>query len=241
MNKNNLPPLYLQVKQYLIDRIEKGQYKKNEKLPSERELSEKLNISRMTIRNAIKDLVDEGYAYRDGARGTFVASDKVKRNFITFDAFSSFLKQSGISDARTEVVEFSQVDADRWLAEKLEVRVGTLCYKLFRIRYGNDMPMTFEQVYLNAEKIKGLMKYDFGTVSLYKTLENDFGRIPKRSVHTLELSYFSNDISRQLQVNNGTPGFLVKGKTYDQNNELLEYSKIYNRGDLFMYMYELNR
>lgn len=241
MSENVLPPMYLQVRNFLIEKIENNVYKEQEKLPSERELSEKFQISRMTARNAIKELVNEGYAYRDGVRGTFVANKKVKRNLITLDGFSGQLKQSGINDVKTKVVEFSRIDADSWLSSKLNVQIGSICYKLTRVRIGNDQPMAVEYIFINGSFTEGLLKYDFSKESLYNILDTKYLCMPKRSVNTLEMCYFNNYDANLLEVKKGTPGFLIKGKGYDESDNLIEYVEIYNRGDLFKFSYELRR
>lgn len=241
MDKKVLPPMYLQVKNFLLEKIENNVYKEQEKLPSERELSEKFEISRMTARNAINELVNEGYAYRDGVRGTFVANKKVKRNFITLDGFSEQLKQSGISDVKNKVVEFKYIDVGSWLSSKLNVPIGSGCYKLVRVRIGNDIPMAVEYIFINARFTEGLLRYDFSKESLYRILDTKYSCMPKRSVSTLEMCYFNNYDANLLEVKKGTPGFLIKGKGYDESENLIEYVEIYNRGDLFKFNYELRR
>ncbi|MBV7275386.1 GntR family transcriptional regulator [Clostridiaceae bacterium UIB06] len=241
MNQNVLPPMYLQVKNFLIEKIENNVYKEQEKLPSERELSEKFQISRMTARNAITELVNEGYAYRDGVRGTFVSKKKVKRNFVTLDGFSRYLKQSGVTDVKTKVVEFSYIEADSWLSSKLNVPIGSGCYKLIRVRIGNDEPMAVEHTFINGAFTEGLLQYDFSKESLYHILDTKYSCMPKRSVNTLEMCYFNNFDANLLRVKSGTAGFITKGKSYDESNNLIEYVEIYNRGDLFKFTYELRR
>lgn len=241
MNQNVLPPMYLQVKNFLIEKIENNVYKEQEKLPSERELSEKFQISRMTARNAITELVNEGYAYRDGVRGTFVSKKKVKRNFVTLDGFSRYLKQSGVTDVKTKVVEFSYIEADSWLSSKLNVPIGSGCYKLIRVRIGNDEPMAVEHTFINGAFTEGLLQYDFSKESLYHILDTKYSCMPKRSVNTLEMCYFNNFDANLLEVKNGTPGFITKGKSYDEFDNVIEYVEIYNRGDLFKFTYELRR
>lgn len=94
-----MPPMYQQVKNYLIRKIESKEYAEGEKLPSERDLSDKFQVSRMTARNAIIELVKEGYVYRDGARGTIVSPRKVKRNFLSAAVLPSIRENPGSATA----------------------------------------------------------------------------------------------------------------------------------------------
>ena len=120
-----MPPMYQQVKNYLIRKIESKEYAEGEKLPSERDLSDKFQVSRMTARNAILELVKEGYVYRDGARGTIVSPRKVKRNFLSAAGFTEHQRESGVCDSRTRLIEAGLTEADAWLSSRLNIPLGT--------------------------------------------------------------------------------------------------------------------
>ncbi len=95
LNNGSSKPLYIQLKQILTDDIKKGIYSPSIKLPTESELCSKYNVSRITVRKAILDLVDEGYLVRQQGKGTFVKSPKLKRELIAVNGYSEFMESTG--------------------------------------------------------------------------------------------------------------------------------------------------
>lgn len=95
-NKKYIPPVYIQIRDILAEKIKSGEFISGDKLPSERELSEIYSISRMTARNALTQLVDSGYAYRLKGKGTFVSYPNIERDFVKLSGFSQMLKSKGI-------------------------------------------------------------------------------------------------------------------------------------------------
>ncbi len=88
--------VYMQIMDSLIDQIENGQLKPGEKLPSERDLSLQLGVSRMTVRRAINDLVTNGLVYRRQGSGTFVAEPKIEQHANMLIGFSESMQQKGL-------------------------------------------------------------------------------------------------------------------------------------------------
>lgn len=241
MTPDILPPLYIQIKNFLIDKIKNREYDEYSKLPSERELSEKFNVSRMTARRGLKEVVDEGYAFRDGARGTFVVGKKVERNFVKLGGFSSHLRDAGISNISTRVIANDIIEADSTLSKKLNVLIGTKCYKFIRLRLGNDQPISVEYSYLSTEKFPGLLDFDFNKLSLYGVIEENYKYNLKSSKSRLEMEYFDEYNSELLNVDEGTPGFVIESIVWDDKENIIEYCKSFNRGDLYSFVYELRK
>lgn len=241
MSQDAMLPMYQQIKNYLVGKIESKEYREGAKLPSERELSEKFQISRMTARNAILELVKEGYAYRDGARGTFVASKKVKRNLLSIAGFSEHLKELGVQDRRSEVVEFEIVEADAWLTSKVQVSLGSECYRMVRLRIGNGQPMAVEECYIPKSMAPTLGEHDFSKESLWKVLETEYGHRPTRTKASVEITHFNKREIQLMKLKDRAMGFKVTDTNYDQNDELLEYNISYYREDMFVFEYEILR
>ena len=231
-------PRYLQIKNYLIGKIESGEFQKDEKLPSERELSERFKISRMTARNAIVELVRDGYVYRNGAKGTFVAGKKVKRNFLHACGFRTYMEESGMKDVKTTIICFEKVEADAWLSKQLQVNIGQACYHLLRLRSANGQNMAVDESYLNGKLMPNLMQYDFSQVSLWEVMGDRYHCKPVRTSSAIELHHFEKRESKLLDVKNGTVGFRVLSTNYAENQEIVEYCVTYYRGDLFLFAYE---
>lgn len=241
MSQDKLLPMYMQIKNYFIRKIDIGELKENDKLPSERDISEKFGISRMTARNAMQELVREGIAVRKGAKGTFVCAHKVKRNFLALEGLTEMLKESGFDDVQTDILSFEMIEADQRLSQKFSVPLGTECYHIVRRRKTSELKLVIEDVYINGEKVHGLDGYDLTQTSLWHTIEKYYGLRMANSSLTMELFYFNDEICDWLDIEKGTPGIRLSGLHFDQHGDPLEYSQIFYRGDIFCFSYELTR
>src|SRR5260370_29349912 len=93
--KNSPLPRYYQLKEIMRERVRSGEWKPGDLIPSERELGEKYGISRMTARQALTDLGNEGLFYREQGRGTFVSQRKITQQLIHLTRFSDDIRARG--------------------------------------------------------------------------------------------------------------------------------------------------
>lgn len=105
--------------QIITDDIKKGVYSPTAKLPTENELCTKYNVSRITVRKAILDLVEEGYLIRQQGKGTFVKSPKLKRELIAVNGYSEFMESTG-KKPKHHVLSHDIIPASKPIAEKLK-------------------------------------------------------------------------------------------------------------------------
>ncbi len=232
-------PMYLQIKNYFIQKIEAKELKEGDKLPSERELSEKFKISRMTARNALGELVKEGIAVRKGAKGTFISGTKVKRNVLSLGGLTTMLKESGFDAVDSDVLLFEVEEADQWLSQRLGVNLGTKCYHLIRRRKSQGKSLVIEDNFFNGTLVNGFEQFEFGNNSIREIIKANYDLIYSKSTQTIEMWYFSNRICEWFDIPKNTPGLKLTGLNYDQYGRPLEYSQTYYRGDLFCFSYEL--
>ena len=174
INNNYIPPVYIQIRDILIEKIDSGEFKRDNQLPSEREISETYNISRMTARSALTQLVEMGYAYRVKGKGTFARLPKINRDFVNLCGFSQMLKSKGIKPGN-KVVKLGIIEANKRIAMLLGTTIGTKIFEIVRIRYGNNIPLALEFSYLPANLFNDLFRYDFEINSLYKVIEEIYG------------------------------------------------------------------
>ena len=111
-------PLYFQLKGVLLDAIKSGEYQVDSMIPTEKELSEMFQISRTTVRQAITEMVQEGWLYRIASKGTFVARLKIKQDFIK--RLETFNELAARLDELRREMEAATLEKDRALREKLE-------------------------------------------------------------------------------------------------------------------------
>src|SRR5688572_4437305 len=126
-------PLYLQLKKALIADIDAGQYKPHERLMSERELGEKFKVSRMTVRQALIEMIREGILYTQAGKGTYVRDSKIKQELQTLTGFSQDMAARGATVA-AQVLEARVIPATLTLAAIFAVPMNTEIVLLSRLR-----------------------------------------------------------------------------------------------------------
>ncbi|MBM7624937.1 GntR family transcriptional regulator [Sporohalobacter salinus] len=236
-----LPPLYVQIKNHLLRKITNDEYDEHSKLPSERKLSQKFDVSRMTARKALNELVNEGYVYREAGRGTFVAGKKIERDFIEINGFTEHLKNCGINGIETEVITKKIIEVDNKIAEKLNVNTGTKCYKIVRLRKVSNNPISIQYAYLAVEKFNEIIKYDLKKESLYQIIQEYYNCNITKATSKLELRYLDEYNAKLLKLSKKMPVFKINQVAYDNNNNVIEYCQSLNRTDVFSYAFEITK
>ena len=165
-------PIYQQITSYIKEYIEKGIYQKGNIIPSEQELCKQFNTSRMTVRRAISELVNDGSLYRVQGRGTFV-SHFVFRNSLEVLGFSYHMTKLGFKPS-SKILSFETKKPDACIAEELRILPTDNVFLLSRVRMADLEPIAIENVYLPEKRFMGLDKYSFEENSLYDTLRTHY-------------------------------------------------------------------
>lgn len=231
-------PLYLQVESTLKEMIEESVYSTGEQIPSERELSEQLGVSRMTVRKAVENLTRHGFLERRSTNGTYVRQPKVRRHVGKDVAvgLTQLLAEEG-SVAGSKLLRFEEMRAPLKVAEKLNIHVGERLIMLQRLRTLNGQPFCVETSFLPRDIVPDLSRADLETsaASLYSIL---LGRYKIRLSHnneTLKLSYATSEEAYLLSLKEGDPVLLLRVVVLDENDRAVEYLKSVNNPDLVMF------
>ena len=224
-------PLYFQLKELIVEEIKSGLYPVDSLIPTEKELSEQFDISRTTVRQAITELVQEGWLYRIKSKGTFIARQEIKQDFLQrLETFREQMKRIGLEPS-TEVLDFKVAKASYEVAENLRIEEGEQVIYLFRRRFGDGEPVVTVETYLPYDKCAFIKDQDFEKVSLYDVLSaREETRIfsAKRLVEAVEAN---NSDVQYLHVRKGSPIQLVHTVSVNKADAALEYSIARYRGD----------
>jgi GntR family transcriptional regulator len=167
-------PLYQQLQATLRARIESGRYGALKRLPSERDLSHKFGVSRMTVRQALDALTQEGLIYGKVGKGTFISEPKIDQQLAALTGFSEEMQRRGQSSS-SRVLKAVVIHATKSVAAALQLDHKARVVNLLRLRLANSTPLAVENAYLPAHLCPDLLTHDFSRESLYDVLRHQYG------------------------------------------------------------------
>lgn len=240
IDKNSVIPLYHQVKEYLKGQIASGVYKPDQMISSERELAEEFEINRLTVRQAINELVNEGLLYRQRGVGTFVSSPKIEQPLAKLTNFTADMVLRGIVPG-AQLVSMQVVPADARVAAQLEILPDDKVVELVRVRTGNGEPMALERSFLLHDEVRPILDMNMENVSLYETLEKVCGLRLIRAVQTMEIVPARTDEASLLDIGLHDAVMMIERRTYAEGTDKpVEYVRSLYRGDRYKFSVEMN-
>lgn len=224
-------PLYFQLKNLLLEEIKSNAYPVDSLIPTEKEISEMFDISRTTVRQAITELVQEGWLYRIKSKGTFVARTKIKQDFIRrLEPFNEQIARTGRKPS-TELLALEIVEMPDWAASALQCQPGEKAIFLHRKRCADDEPIVTVETYLPHSCCAFLMGHDMAVESMYNVLaQRDETRICRVN-RTMEAVAANASDSRLLNIRSGKPIHLFHTIGYNKKDKPIEFSIARYRGD----------
>ncbi|HEV2579543.1 MAG TPA: GntR family transcriptional regulator [Ktedonobacteraceae bacterium] len=238
--RNSPLPRYFQLKEILRERIRLGEWNAGDLIPSERELSEKYGISRMTARQAITDLVNEGLFYREQGKGTFVSQRKITQQLIHLTGFTEDIRARGQRPG-TKVLSAAMHPADEATAEKLRIAPGTLIFRLQRLRLANDEPLAIELSHIHFRECERLGEEDLEQNSLYRLLESKYGIPLMEADQELEAGLAGPEDAHILKIAIGNPVLFTRRVTYTERNQPIEYARAVYCGNKYIFYTHMKR
>lgn len=231
LNRRVPIPLYYQLKEMIKEQIEDGSFKPGDLLPSERELSERYGISRPTVRQAIKDLVYEGFLVREKGRGTFVSKPKLDYGFIQrFVTFYDDMAQHGLK-VKTRVLRQELREAGKRVARFLNLEPQDQIIFLERLRFVEDQPVVRVRNHIPYRLCPGLLQEDLTDRSLYRLMAEKYGLTPHRAEIGLEAVIADEIDASFLGVEVGAPILLMENITFTENGMVMDFFQSRFRGD----------
>jgi GntR family transcriptional regulator len=221
-------PKHLQLRDILVDLIE-GELQPEQAIPSERELSERYTVARMTVRQAVDALVVEGRLFKVAGKGTFVAKPKLDLQ-IRLTSFTEEMARRGMV-AASRTLAFDRLPASGHIARELEVKPGDTIVRYKRLRYADGVPMAVERTYLVDQRVPGLADGE-APASLYACLAERYGLVPDWGEDSIEAVAADDELAELLQVRLGGPVLRTERHAYT-GGTLLDYSVLHFRADRY--------
>jgi GntR family transcriptional regulator len=174
LDKNSFIPLYFQIQARFLKEIQSGQLQAGDLLPGEEVLCRMYGVSRMTARQSLQALRQQGLVRSEKGRGTFVIAPKVEKKIAHLFGFSAEMRSLGMKPS-SRTLEKTTTAASPEIALRLGVSPGLPLLELRRLRLADAVPMAIEQVWLSLAEFPGIEKIDFTRRSLYETLRERYG------------------------------------------------------------------
>lgn len=234
LSKDTPVPLYLQMKMQIEAEIRDGKYGPEDRLPSERELCERFGVSRMTVRQALKELERNGLVFSRVGKGTFVSEPKIDQQLRHLTGFSQEISTRGARPS-SKILSAQIVSASASMAAVLKVMQGAEVVELSRLRLSNELPLCIEIAHIPHYLCPNILKNDFSHESLYRVFERDYGHHLVRAEQTMEASLANAPELELLQMTSPASVLRIERFSYTQQDILLEYVTSAYRGDLYKF------
>lgn len=217
--------------------IKEGNYPPGSQIPTEKELVTKLQVSRTTIREAMRMLEEEGLIIRKQGLGTFVSERAILKDLTQNTGITEMFKQSGRT-SRTEQASVEHTKASGKISEALSIAIEDPILLIDRVRAVDNTPMVWTLDYVPAQivGIDGLNNFDPMDNSIYDFFKNELNISIVRGVVSLCSIEASHEISEKLNVSVGTPIMELSQKDYDSNDRIVLYSIEYHIPDSFQFL-----
>lgn len=232
---NDNSPLYMQIARKLSDDVRNGRYQVDQALPSERTLSELLDVSRVTARKAIDQLVEQGLVVRRRGSGNYIAP-RIEQPLSNLSSFSEQLQQRGYRPgSRWLKRDIVSASAEEQLS--LALSPNTKVARLERLRLADDVVMAYEVSVLPHSIVADPQAIG---ASLYEYLSS-IGRAPVRALQHIRAMNAGAVLAGQLGVPEGQAVLFITRIAYLESGQAVELTHSYCRSDHYDFVAEMRR
>jgi GntR family transcriptional regulator len=239
VDKNSSVPLYLQIQNLIVDAIRTGEYQPGTQIPSELEISSRYEISRMTARKALDNLVTKGMLYRRRGKGTYVAENVVSYGLSTMLSFSRTLRARGY-DVVTKLLQMDVIPASQEVMDNLQLNLNREVIVIRRLRLIEGAPAAIHTAFLEHRVFAPILSYDLSKESLLDAIQEISGAQVGYTKDTVQADLASVEEAKLLQVEPGSATLRVEGVAFTENGHPTRYSRAVFRGDMFKFVVNNN-
>ena len=231
-------PLYQQVQLAIAEHIAAGRLAPGQQLPSERQLCERFDISRVTARRALASLVDDGLIEASPGKGWFVSDGHLSEPPNALQSFTTLAQARGL-EATARVLCHEVRDATMDEAEGLQVAPGATVLELERVRLLDGVPVAVHHCLIPLALCPALAEADYSEASIYEILRTKARIAPMLADCTLEATSAGPVIAPLLDLDEDAPVLVSRQTTFDGLGHPIETSRIVYRGDRYRFRTKL--
>lgn len=234
MNNNQIKPerkspIHVQIREIIRSKIEDGEYKPGEEIPPETQLAKFYGLNRLTVRNAITALVNEGLLKRVQGKGLFVAGRLTERNLGKLGGFTQTTRAKNVIPGR-KLLYRTRRPAGIKYSRILSVPPESELFYIRRLFLANNEPVSIEDTYIPCDVCPDLGKVDLGVFSLYEIF-GYHGIVLKEARQTMSLTTLSPKENHLLKLMADTPVLLFEYISYNTSGRAMEFNRSYTRSD----------
>jgi len=238
IKKNSPFTLTYQLTSILHDDILNRKYSEGSLFYTEDELIKIYGVSRITVRKALGNLVQEGLLYRERGRGSFVSKKKILSDATRLTSTTSTFRELGIK-SEIKLLKIEKVKASQIMSDKLGLEEETKVYKLQRLRLADGEPIIFEINYLPEKLFPKIDTMDLNH-SLYELMESKYNIKLIGASETFTAIIINKKLATILNYKLGSPAFIMTGVTYRLGRIPTTFEESIYRGDRFEIKVEAN-
>jgi GntR family transcriptional regulator len=238
---NAIVPVYYQIKQAIKNWIINREFDPGQKIPSENELADTFKVSRLTVRQAISQLTQEGLLTSKRGEGTFVTENASLITGFSLE-FSGFMDDLfyQVSKSKTKSVKMSTMTVPKLIKEKLELdKEDEEVVQIKRVRFKENKSFAYTVNFLPLEIGQKITAAELYKKSLLEVMEQDLGIQFTEAFQTIEASFASKEVAEQLGIPSGSPILFVERIMYSKKRRPVELVQSSYRGDLYKYIVRL--
>jgi GntR family transcriptional regulator len=232
--------LYTRIEEAIAAEIARGEYRPGDQLPTEDALLQRFQVSRITVRRAVQNLVNRGLLEIRRGLGTFVLSPRIEAELTKLTGFVEDMNAAG-RKASARVIGQGVVASSPRVAERLQLGKGTKVMRIKRVRIADGMPISLDETYLPLPLGKQIVRNDLRRHPIFTLLEQAYGIPLVQADYELEAVIASKAVAGALQVRVGSPIFQIERTSMTTGNQPIDYEVLSYRGDLVRFVTKLLR
>jgi GntR family transcriptional regulator len=232
--------LYSRVETILACEIADGVLKVGDQLPTEDVLIARFEVSRITIRRAIQNLVGRGLVEIRRGKGTFVASPKMTQELTELSGFVEDMHALGRKPS-ARVLSKEVVTANTAVANHLALTKGERVVRIRRVRLADGVPLSFDETFLPLDIGKKIISNNLKIEPIFSLLERKYDIPLIEAEYKLEAVAAEPEVALALRVKQGSPIFRIERTSYSRGKRPVDYETLYYRGDLVRFVTRLTR
>jgi GntR family transcriptional regulator len=234
IDKTSPIPLYIQLRQVLEKQIHNQYFKQHESIPSEMELCELYAVSRTTVRQTFREMLNDGIIYRNSPRGRLlVASQRIQQKATRLQGFFTEDILNSKMEARTKVLSIKQVSKAA-LVSQFSAKEDELFWEASRIHFGDNEPLALQTSYIPKNLLPNLDQLDL-TQSIFQHIEYLYGYKLTSAKQQISCRLPTSQEKVDLQLPPKVAVFQVNRMTFDEKGVAVEYFECILRGDRYIF------